>query len=176
MGNQIILWSLIIVPWLTLFLIKKEDLRRFMPVALFAALTSVMMHDIGLTLNWWVTKETAYPLHSLLPQYFGAFPVGVIWIFKYTYDRFWVYMASNVAFDFFAAYALIPFLTFRNTFSLIGCSKLQLFVQFLVHAVILYCYQKWQEGTLGFAVSTLNSPSVQPVANKPFLKDKDNKK
>jgi hypothetical protein len=85
-------------------------------------------------------------------------------------------MATNVAFDLFTAYALIPFLILRNTFSLIGSSKLQLFAMFTIHAVILYGYQKWQEGVLGSAVSALYSPLVHPVANKPFLKDKDDNK
>lgn len=59
--NQIILWSMFIVPWLTLFFMKKEEVRRYIPVALFAAATSVIIHDVGLRLGFWVIQDVAFP-------------------------------------------------------------------------------------------------------------------
>ncbi len=34
MSNQILLWSVLILPWLTLFFMKKEDIKRLMPASL----------------------------------------------------------------------------------------------------------------------------------------------
>jgi hypothetical protein len=54
-----------ILPWFTLFFMKRDDIKRYMTVALFATITSILIVEIGDTLRWWVVKETANPLHSL---------------------------------------------------------------------------------------------------------------
>lgn len=65
MSNQVILWSMALLPWLTLFLMKRDDIKRFMPVALFGSITSIMIGDIGGTLKLWAFKESASPLNHI---------------------------------------------------------------------------------------------------------------
>ncbi|WP_371363653.1 hypothetical protein [Sporomusa rhizae] len=43
MSNQTILSSIFILSWLSLLFMKKEDIKRFFPVGLFATVTSAMI-------------------------------------------------------------------------------------------------------------------------------------
>ncbi len=86
-SNQFILWSLLIVPWLSLLFLPLKDIRRFMPAALFTALTNIIIVDMGVSWSWWTVKENIYPLNEILPLAF-AFLVAEIWILKYTYGKF----------------------------------------------------------------------------------------
>jgi hypothetical protein len=47
MNNQIILWALAIVPWLPMFFMRKENLKRFMPTALLSVVMSLLVVQIG---------------------------------------------------------------------------------------------------------------------------------
>lgn len=67
MNNQVILWTLAIGPWLPMFFMKKENVKRFMPTALLSVVMSLLVVQIGEVLEWWVFKEYAYPLRS--PSY-----------------------------------------------------------------------------------------------------------
>ncbi|MDD4766077.1 MAG: hypothetical protein PHF87_00640 [Desulfotomaculaceae bacterium] len=51
MNNQLILWSMMLLPWLTLFLMKRDDLKRFMPVGLLGAITSMIAAEAGISLK-----------------------------------------------------------------------------------------------------------------------------
>jgi tellurite resistance protein TehA-like permease len=54
MSNQALLWSILILPWLTLFFMPNDSIKRWMPVALFSALTSVLAVELGENLGWFV--------------------------------------------------------------------------------------------------------------------------
>lgn len=62
MSNQVILWSLIILPWFTLFFMSREDIRRLMPVGLFSSLISIIAVEAGQTLGWFVLEKRPFPL------------------------------------------------------------------------------------------------------------------
>jgi hypothetical protein len=47
MSNQVLLWSMLILPWLTLFFMSTENIKKWTPVALFSALTSVLAVELG---------------------------------------------------------------------------------------------------------------------------------
>ncbi|NQD65018.1 hypothetical protein HP456_03700 [Bacillus haikouensis] len=94
MSNQMILWSIFIVPWFTLFLMKKEDVKRYMPVGLFAIFTSALILEAGVSLEWWKYNETAFPLQNISYLY-GAIPVATMWIIKFTYGRFWLFVVAD---------------------------------------------------------------------------------
>ncbi|MFZ3591003.1 hypothetical protein ACOI1C_17545 [Bacillus sp. DJP31] len=42
MLSKVVLWTMLIAPWFSLFLLKKEDIKRFMPVAILAAFLMVL--------------------------------------------------------------------------------------------------------------------------------------
>lgn len=107
MSNQAILWSMLILPWLTLFLMKKEDIKRFMPVALFTAVTQAIIVEVGITLGFLGGgRETLFPLNQMPTFTYGAISVFTMWIFKFTYERFGLYIAVNAIIDYGFAYII----------------------------------------------------------------------
>ncbi|NPV91295.1 MAG: hypothetical protein HPY50_11055 [Firmicutes bacterium] len=172
MSTQVISWAMIALPWFTLFFMKKEDIKRFMPAALFTVVSSTIIYESSITFNMWSTRETAYPLNQMLPSIYGLFPVLTIWILKFTYDRFWLYLATNAALDIFWAYILIPWFV---TAGILGFLKSRTFVFILsvCHAVLIYGYQLWQKDALLPAPKGLLSLKIRPAETKPLLKERD---
>ncbi|VBB07301.1 Hypothetical protein LUCI_2545 [Lucifera butyrica] len=176
MNNQIILWAMLAGPFLTLFLMKQDDIRRYMPVGLFAAVASAIIGDVGITLGFWVHRETAYPLHSLMPFDIGLNTVITLWIFKFTYQRFWVYLVTNAILDLGFAFLLFQYyFPSINMLNLVGISPFQTFLIALILAVVLYGYQMWQERIFRESERTAFSPGLQPAAAKPLSKRQENK-
>jgi len=172
LSNQLILLSSIFLPWFTLFFMDKKDIKRYMPVALFGALGVTIIGEIALASNWWF-YDSVYPFFHIPAFAYGLFPVGIIWIFKLTYKRFLLFMIANAIFDFILTFPLDYFLTQRGILILNNITNLQLLLLDLVHAVVLYVYQVWQESIFALYEETSFSASLQPAASKPVLKDQD---
>lgn len=173
MSNKLILWSSLLLPWLTLFLMKKDEIRRFLPVGMFAALTSIIFVDIGSTLNLWTLKENIYPFSKLFPYHLGAGPIATMWLFKFTYKRFWRYVSIDVIYNLIFSYLLIPWLAFRGIRENVNATNFSLFLIVTLQGLILYVYQTILDG-----VSVcLGAFNLNPVAAKPYInkgnKDKD---
>lgn len=148
MNNQLISWAMFVVPWLSLFFMKKEDIKRYMPLALLSALTSVIIYEMGISYQWWIVTETSFPLR-IQPFHLGLFPVLTMWIFKFTFRKFWLFMAvelvTNAAFDFgFLGW----FLPARGILHFGTMTPLVAVCVTTVHGLILYGYQVWQDGIL----------------------------
>lgn len=148
MSNQLMLWSTLILPWLTLFLMKKEDVKRLMPVGMFSALVSVIVVESGQTLGWFAFGETAYPLKS--PSYiFGLNIITTLWLFYFLYGRFWLYLAIDTAMNFGFIYVFhVYFLGSRGIFQEVGITPWQNALITTAFGVITYAYQAWQDGAL----------------------------
>lgn len=156
MRNQVVLWATLVVPWLSLFFMKKEDIKRYMPVSMLQAIISMVLAQIGLTLKWWALKETIYPL--MLPvDSLGLFAVVNLWLFKFTFRKFWLYLAVEIVinFGFNTLYLslLLPYLGInensQNPF--IGT------LMTTVVGLILYVYQLWQQSIYAEPVRKKNT-------------------
>ncbi len=171
MSNQFILWSTIIIPWLTLFFIKREEIKRYIPVTLFTVITSSLIFEVSRALNLFAVRETVFPLSYSFPFIYGALPVVTIWVFKFTYGRLWLYVITNLVLDLGFSFLIMPWMVSRGIVELINFSYLQGFLFNTVHAFLLYGYQLWQENALVPAVKNLFSPKPQPAATKPIFED-----
>jgi len=169
MSNQVILWSTIILPWFTLFLMRKEDIKRLMPVGLFSIIISVIAVELGQNLGWFVFGETAYPLKT--PAYiFGLNIITTIWLFYFTYGRFWTFLAIDVVLNFGFIYLFhVYFLGSRGIFHEVGLTPWQNALITTMFGILTYGYQMWQEGALQQAER--NRALLQPVLAKPLPKD-----
>ena len=146
MRNQILHWAMFVAPWLTLFFMKKDEIRRYMPVALFSIVTSIVIYEMGITFRWWVIGETAYPL-QLMPFHIGLFPVLTMWVFRFTFRKFRMFLlvelVLNIGFDFgFLGY----FLPARGILSFETMSRPVAVCVTMAHGLLLYAYQLWQDG------------------------------
>lgn len=173
MSNQIILWSMIIVPWLALFFMKKEDLKRYMPVGVLAVATSVIIGDVGVKLGFWFHRETAYPFYNIMPFNIGLNLALTMWVFKFTYRQFWIYMITNAILDIgFSFFLFQYFLPSRGMFNLVNISPFQSFLITTTHALLLYGYQMWQEGIFIRSASPSSSWYLQHASAKPLPQDR----
>lgn len=173
MNNHIISWSLFILPWLTLLLMNREDVKRYMPVGLFSIVATTVIHDAGVILGFWVVWHAAFPLNEMLPYFYGLIPVLTMWIFKFTNGNFWAYLFVNAIIDIgFSFYFLDAFLPGRGIYALAGITSFQVWLINLGHATVLYVYQKWQENALLPSAKNLFA-LVRPAAAKPSFDDRE---
>lgn len=170
MSNKVILWSLLILPWFSLFFMRKEEIRRFMPLALFTMVITSIVMEAGVTLNLWNIRETVYPLHQTLSYIYGFAPVVAIWIFKYTYKRFWLYLSVDAGFNLMFAFIFTPWLANQGIKDLIT-SRFSLFLIVTVMSFLLYLYQMWQENAL--ADRSVSSPAMEPAPARKHLPRED---
>lgn len=173
MSNQVILWSSIILPWFTLFFMKKEEIKRYMPVALFGVVIVAIFSELAFALNFWNVKESVFPFYHVAPLAFGLFPVGILWIYKLTYNRFIYFMALNMLIDFILIYVLDPWITRRGILELVNITSLELYVVDLLIAAVLYGYQMWQEDVLIPYEKSASPHAFQPAAAKPLPEGED---
>lgn len=174
MRNQIILWAMLLVPWLTLFFMKREEIKRYISVGLFSAATSIIIHDVGIRLGIWAVQDIAYPFYSLETYLFGLFPVVTMWVLKFTYGRFWIYMGTNaildLGFNFFFIGYILPSL---GIVSFVGGTPFRGWFITIGHAILVYGFQMWYEGE-PFRLRVFGL-RLQPAATKPLVRDKNNK-
>jgi len=175
MSNQILLWSMLVLPWLTLIFMNKEDIKRFTPVGVFTALTSVLIGDVGVTFGLWIHQQTAYPFQSVMPFDIGLNLILTMWIFKYTYGRFRKYFVVNLLLDIgFNTIFFGRFLPSRDILHVVGGTPLQMLVITLSHAILIYGYQIWQEKIFVMSEKTSYRANLQPAAAKPLQDKKEN--
>lgn len=154
MSNQVIVWSMLILPWLTLFFMPREDIKRWMPAALFVMVTNTIIVDVGVTWKIWETRENIYPLNEMISFVYGALPIGAMWILKYTYGRFWLYAVVQLAGSLVFILLVQSWLHRRgilvwideNAFAGIGA-----FATTLTQLILVYIYQMWQESVFAAA-------------------------
>jgi len=147
--NKILLWTILIAPWFTLFLIKKENIKRFMPAALCASYLMIIYNVVANNQKHWVINDTIIPW--LKPLFvsgvFGAFPVITLWVFHFTYGKFWKYLITNIIIDFmFAVFPLhYLFQEVLNIYKLVTITPWKRFLLFVFFSLIIYVYYKWQD-------------------------------
>jgi hypothetical protein len=102
----LLLWSGFVLPWLSLFLMKKKSIYRYMPVCIFSALLVTIVYEIGYTYKWWILKDAIVPWGHVTNTAFayGVFLVGTMWVFHFTFGRFWLYVVANLLLDAFYAF------------------------------------------------------------------------
>ncbi len=83
MNNHTTFWIIFILSWITIIFIKRDKLKRYMPAALFTAISSGVIYQIGNALQFWDLKDVIYSLLA-----YGPLPVAALWILRFTYGRF----------------------------------------------------------------------------------------
>ncbi|MEN6324745.1 MAG: hypothetical protein ABFD18_00840 [Syntrophomonas sp.] len=146
MSNQMIMWGSLIVPWLTLAFMNKEDIKRFMPAGLFATFLTIIFCDVGVRNGWWQFRATPYPFALLSPYVYGLFPIIPMWILKFTYERFWLFMGTESVVNVIFSFVLLPWFGSRGILEF--NAGLIVFVVATLFALLMYGFQMWQESSV----------------------------
>lgn len=144
---KVTLWIAFILPWFTLIFMKKERIKRFMPVTIFTCLLVTIVFDIGYTYKWWVIHTYIFPWGFISDTsfVFGLFAVSTIWIFHLTYERVWLYFITNFVID--LVYSMVGFKALKtaNIATIQNIKEWQVFLLYFSLAIIIFLYQRWQE-------------------------------
>lgn len=144
--NQLILWSVLVIPLLSLFFVGQSHLRRYMPVALFATIVVTLIYQAAYHYNWW--RESGlfgWDYVANVPWVYSAYLVATLWIFRFTYGNFLRYFIVNLILDGLYIYAWYPIQQKLGMASgwMPGYAQ---YLMMTVVALLIYFYQKWQEG------------------------------
>lgn len=132
----------------------KNEIKRWMPMAVFTMVTNTLIIDSGVGLNIFQIRENIFPLNEMISYNYGLLPVGTIWIFKYTYRKFWLCSIVEIIFSLVFIRLLHPFLHNRgilvwtNPESIGGIGA---FTVTIIHYLIIYIYQMWQGKIFSFS-------------------------
>ncbi|MDR3560373.1 MAG: hypothetical protein P4N59_02870 [Negativicutes bacterium] len=177
MSNYIFLWGTIILPWFTLPFLNRDEIKHYMPVALLGSLIATIVAELAVSLDWWIVKDNIFPFHNIAPYIYGAFPVGIIWIFKFTKKHFVVFMLVNAAFDFVLSYFILRYTAQSGILAVpdLNSASLRLFMVCMTEAVILFFYQLWQEERVILSSKHQASKIIPAPAYKRLSEEKDNR-
>lgn len=147
MINKIILWSLLITPWFTLLLMKKESIKRYIATTIFTSLLVTIVYEIAYVYKWWDLLVPIVPWGNItnVSYAYGTFFIGTLWIFHFTYRKFWLYILTNIVVDGADAFLIRPLMQSRNIIHYTNISKLNLFFVMITLALIAYVFQRWYE-------------------------------
>ena len=142
MKGKLTLLSVLILPWLSLFMINKLTFKKYLPVLTFSSLVIAFLSELSKYYRWWKIKNPLFPkLSSSIPFIFGPFLVANLWVFKLTYGNFKKYLLVNVLFDYLFAYPLTTLAEKLKVYKMLNMTRFQLFILSIATAIVNYGYQ-----------------------------------
>jgi hypothetical protein len=149
---KMVIWSIFIIPWISLIFLDRSAIRRYMPVALFATVLNTILAQMAWSYNWWKFKETLFSWDKIAPLFtvYGIFLVGTIWIFYFTFRKFWIYIVVNLIVDCIYSFGFRAlWKKLKITTSAGNLSPIEGILIMTIISISLYIYQMWQEGLIG---------------------------
>jgi hypothetical protein len=144
--SKLILIIMFILAWLTLPLLGKKSVKRFMAAGIFISLVVTFESILAKKRRWWWWYERIHPkLQGGFPLTWGPFLIGSMWILKLTYGKFFVYLIANFIIDTLFTYPFVNFLKKQGIASLVRLKKYQLSMLFFVKSLLLYGFQYIKE-------------------------------
>ncbi|WP_108670339.1 hypothetical protein [Peribacillus acanthi] len=142
---------MLILPWLTVPLLGTRTVQRFLPGALFMALYVTAEGYLAEKKKWWWFPFRIKPnVLGELPLILGPFFVGSLWILKYTYGKFNLYVLVNLVVDSLFTYFTLDWFKKIGYASLVKLTKFQLSLLFLVKSFLMYGFQVLYERAFPF--------------------------
>lgn len=174
MSNQVLLWSILILPWFTLVFMDRNERKRLIPAALFSIVTSILVVEIAEAFNLWVIKETAKPLRTA-SYLFGLNPIITMWLLRFTQGRFRTYFTIDVILNFGFVYLFLEwFLGGRGIYQRIFVTELETVLISSLHGAVIYGFYIWHSEVLARSERTNYSTNLQPAVAKPLPQKQDN--
>ena len=138
MFNQILLWSFLILPWLVLFFLKKQKVKRYFPGGLFGALVLTVIFQIAEKNQWWTIEENIPILTNVTTFVYGSFLVGTIIILYFTFENFIKYLVTNLIIDALLSFGISKWYE-------VNINSFGVYVVTTGVAILIYFYQIWQD-------------------------------
>ncbi|WP_052352929.1 hypothetical protein [Neobacillus dielmonensis] len=143
-----ILLALLVVPWFSLPLLGKKAFKRFLPTAIFMCTFTKALDYYGEKKNWWKFYKGIGPINSMNFMNFGPYLITSLWMLKFTFGRFPLYIMTNSILHMLFIFAGIKPVKNFEIFSLENLSKTKYLGINFIRAMILYAFQTISEPAL----------------------------
>lgn len=137
--NNWIIILMVVLPWLSAPLIGKRAFKKYFLAALTMNTYLVMEGRLAEKRKWWWFPYNVKPnVLGELPLIVGPFLIGSIWILKYTFGKFNLYLLVNLVVDSLFTYVGMDLFKKIGYVTLVRLTKFQLSVIFLIKTFVLY--------------------------------------
>ncbi|TMU84540.1 hypothetical protein FGG79_16805 [Bacillus sp. BHET2] len=131
-----------VLPWLTIPLIGAKTFKRYLPGSMFISIFLLAEGRFAEKKKWWWFHYSVKPnVLGEIPLIIGPFFVGTLWILKYTFGNFNVYVVINLIVDSIFIYMGLNWFKKIGYATLVRLTKYQLSIVFLVKSFVLYGFQ-----------------------------------
>ncbi|MBT2259637.1 hypothetical protein [Priestia megaterium] len=138
------LLAVLILPWFSIPLLGKRNLKRFFLPSLIINLIVLAECFLARKRTWWYFYKSLHPkMLGEIPLLFGPFLVGTMWIFKFTYGNFRNFMITNFILDAFFVYILMSWFKKIGYGSMVRLKRYHFLLIFTTKAAFLYGLQKF---------------------------------
>jgi hypothetical protein len=143
---QVLLWILLLAPWLLLIPLDKKRVKRFLSAAFFTIFLTSINWQIAKVYNWWTIKENLFFLTDISAFNYGLLPVATILVFYFTYPNLLLFVGANIAMEAFQAFIISPFIFERvGLYEMNRMSNFGLLLLEFSTVPIIYVYQRWYD-------------------------------
>ncbi|MCU9614521.1 hypothetical protein OEV98_13335 [Caldibacillus lycopersici] len=140
--SKLILYAMMILPWLTVPFLGKKTIKRFLPASLFMSSVVWVEGHIARNKRWWFFYEKIVPKAiGEFPLIVGVFLIGTLWILRFTYGKFIRFIILNLIVDSFFTFVVVEWFQKLKVATLVRINKIQLSLLFLLKSMLLYGFQ-----------------------------------
>jgi hypothetical protein len=134
--------TIVILAWLTVPFFGLHNIKRFLPASFLIFLIEFITTLIGKKRKWWVfyNKPKAV-LFGEFPYLIGPFFVGSMWILKWTYGNFKIFILLNAFVNAIFASPIARFARKIKHYKLVRLNEFQFFLYYFSKAFLLYGIQ-----------------------------------
>ncbi|WP_313798884.1 hypothetical protein [Cytobacillus sp.] len=134
--------AVLIISWISVMLLPKSALRKYLPVSIFCSLLVICGCFLSYKYKWWrVRGGIAELIFHDLSFIFGPFFAGTLWIFHLSFGNFKRYILLNLISNISFSYPLTYLFEKFNVYTLGNFKRIHLFLYYYVFAFIIYWYQ-----------------------------------
>ncbi|KKK36734.1 hypothetical protein WQ57_17920 [Mesobacillus campisalis] len=134
--------TIIIIPWMSLFLIGKRSIQRYTLTGVFIVVFEIFNHIYGHKRKWWKFYEKrASFLRDELPFSIGPYMPLSMWLLKISYGNFKKFIFLNAVADSIFAFYFIDVLRKLKIIRLNRLNHFQFFIYLHFKAYLMYAFQ-----------------------------------
>ncbi|MDQ0156544.1 hypothetical protein J2S07_002865 [Robertmurraya andreesenii] len=131
-----------ILTWLSVYFLPKKTVKRYLPSSTMAALLVMTTVFIGTHFNAWKVKGgTITRILNILSIILGPFSVGTLWILRFTFGKFWLYVLINLVQNLIYAFPILNILDKINFIKYVKFTRIHHIIASMTYAIIIYGYQ-----------------------------------
>ncbi|WP_343752085.1 hypothetical protein [Lentibacillus halophilus] len=104
------------------------------------------MYEIAWEENWWRYQITLFDWDKITPVHivYSSYWVVTIWVFYFTFQKFWLYLVVNVIADVLFVFTVSAWMKHVGIFTG-DLSMVMTALLFILMAVLIYIFQRWYE-------------------------------